>query len=513
MRRNVVISYTSSVKDVVHCVATALRMDGCEVFFYSDDLHQGWINAQSWASNFRRQTEKADIFMQIIGNDLGSPMTLDDGTTALAMPAELKICQAVQATQKGYPAFLGLRMLPNGVNSSDAIDDYFKELGANGPKFITASTGYRIIDHALTFVRREAVAEKSYMEGVLVPGCECSSIVSELMDCVTGEDLFPQKYLYTTLRGACLWQWLASPKSGSSIANVYSQCRFRNAENKVFAAMAESIKKSMKDNPSGAEKVLGVLVLGCGDGKREAQLCQRLLYDRIVDRLRVVLIDVSSELVEVASRAFRDWGESGCEVDFAVVNFENSSALEKVRQTYLSGLPVLALLLGNTLGNMDEAQLLSEIVGALNPVCLLAEILMCEISDAAAKEVVEQPISKEDKRYEFITTPLILLGERPIRQNLTTRVARDGNKIIQTFRYHFWGIEKEIVVEDVTSQKKVRLKNSSWVDLLQIKAVTKNYLEKIGKAAGLSNIVVEEEEYKLKPEAGVVKMGYLIGKA
>lgn len=356
--------------------------------------------------------------------------------------------------------------------------------------------------------------DKNIIKGVLIPGSECSNILSEVIRHVQSEKIFPQKYLYATLRGAHLWRWLASPQSGSTIAKVYEESPFRNSQSEVLKAVTSAAKQAVKDSARGGESILGIMVLGCGDGKREAELCGRFLDEKVADKLRVVLVDVSSELIEGAVKKFETW-IGRCEVSFAVLDFENMAALQELRRRYFFGMPVMALLLGNTLGNVDEGQMLSEIVGALEPNdYLLAEMLLCNEEDTKTSSEPKQ--IGDDTRFEFITTPLLLLGIKPKRANLYCIVAGNGKgKKIQTFQYRFNEISEggDITVEDIAmaSIHKVHLKHKSSIDLLEIKAVTQAVLRGIGKDAGLSDPEVFEHLYQT-PDRKPLSMGYLLGR-
>lgn len=513
MRLKVLISYTSDLEDDVECLAQVLRAIDFEVVFYRDKEKQGWSSASSsWVSDFRRHTESADIFLQVIANKtLGSKMQLEDGSSEPSIRAEFKIYRSVYRLQ-GSPIFLGFYRKRFGEEASLEVTTFLDEIGASAEKFLHFAKTSELLALATRRALREGKTHRRIIKGVLVPGSECSDILKKVMAHIHSQETFPQKYLYATLRGACLWRWLASPESGSTIAGVYANSPFRKPYSEIYKAISSAVKRVAKDAAKGEEELLGVMVLGCGDGKREADLCGRFLDDGIATRLRVVLVDVSSELIEPAVREFDTWIDR-CEVSFAVLDFEDLTALRQLRSGYLGALPVVAMLLGNTLGNVDERQMLSEIVRALEPNdYVLAEMLLCKASDAKPRQTEEHPIG-DDKRFEFITTPLRLLGIEPQRGSLRRLVAVDGEgKITQTFRYQFTELDRSRTVEDQVTGQKCPLSRTSWIDLLEIKAVTKPLLEKIGKDAGLSDPVVFVEKYATSLGQQPLCMGYLLGR-
>lgn len=511
MNHKILVSYTSDVSDAVEILVEALLSLNFDVIFYTDEKKRGWHSSSSWIAEFRRHAEETEIFLQVIGNGLGSEMQMTDGTTLPSIPAEFEIYRQVNKKRGGQPVFLGFYFILPNQEAATEVDQFIKNIGANREKFFKVSKIRNLLSSAIRFVQGAVNSNMNVVKGVLIPGSECSNILSEVIAHIQSKKTFPQKYLYATLRGACLWKWLASTASGSAIAKVYATSPFRNSDTKIYKAIAKVAQNAAISGANQEETILGILVLGCGDGKREAELCGRFLDEGVAARLRVVLVDVSSELIETAVREFETWRDR-CDVHFAIIDFEKMSALQELRSRFFTNIPVLSLLLGNTLGNVDEEQMLSEIVRSLHPNdYLLAEMLLCDEKEAESQSLKEYNVG-EDKRFEFITTPLLLLGIEPKRQNLYRLVAGDGKgKIIQTFQYRFNDRETELTVRDKVSEALVHIKQNSRINLLEIKAVTYDLLGRIGKNAGLSDPVVISYEYQI-PNQRPLSMGYLIGR-
>jgi len=223
-----------------------------------------------------------------------------------------------------------------------------------------------------------------------------------------------------------------------------------------------------------------------------------------------VLVDVSSELIETALKEFESL-YTDCEVHFSILDFENMAALQGLRQDFLWGMPVLTLLLGNTLGNLDEVAVLGDVCGALTSGdVVLAEMLLIDPTDLANRAASEGE-AKDDERFEFVTTPLRLIGVDPCRENLF-KIARPEpvGRLTDTFQYRFREISTPRRVADVSGSE-VLLTNSLSINLLEIKAVTPQLLEGTGKRGGLSDVEVVSETYQLD-RGPPIQMGYLLGR-
>ena len=468
-------------------------------------------DGDNWVRNFRSHTERADIFMQVIGDSLGDEMLLEDGSKKPALVGEYEIYKTIyDASGTGRPAFVGFN-LTYKTNTSQVKDFLTNDVGATGGTFLQCPTQEHFLNEAIDFCKSQIVPNDSIlMFGSLTKSSECSGIYESLIKHILSTDTFPQKYLYATLRGAALWKWLSSSRSGSTIAQVYDQSPFRNSQHAVTRELLDVVKTTVH-KPANPDRRLGVIVLGCGDGRREAEICERILADGIANSVKVILTDVSSELIESAWHAFERLGSS-CEVTFSVLDFQSFSALYGLRQDQCFGMPALTLLLGNTLGNLDELAVLREIKAAMaTDDVVAAEMLLVDPRHVASSSRTESAAGN-DVRFEFITTPLRLLGIEP-KQSSFFRIVEieSGIGMTHRFRYKFKELTTRFTIKDQCSGVSTSLDKNSWIDLLQIRSLVRDELFKTVNDAGLINVAVKTQNYKLKTGPDVV-MGYVIAK-
>ncbi|MHC1770095.1 MAG: L-histidine N(alpha)-methyltransferase [Verrucomicrobiia bacterium] len=299
--------------------------------------------------------------------------------------------------------------------------------------------------------------------GFLEPASGCIDVVDKVAAAIaSNKNVIPQKYLYASLNGARLWKSLCD--GHSHIAEVYRQFPLKQRQTAFIQTLVKQVETLMAGR---ADNKLGVVALGSGTGKREAELCDWLAVELKLNRLYVVLLDVSSELLGVSLQNFNDLPKKISPL-FAVMDFESDAGLQHLqalRNTWGEH-PALFLFLGNTLGNLDEVTFLKRIAKVMRP----DDLLLCEMLLTSDTERRETYDPSEDPRVDFIIDPLRSLGLNPRPTSLECHVTSDKGKWRrQEFRYFF---SKDDEVQELSVAPRPSIVEGNWVGLLEIQADT-----------------------------------------
>ncbi|MBE2212280.1 MAG: L-histidine N(alpha)-methyltransferase, partial [Opitutaceae bacterium] len=330
-----------------------------------------------------------------------------------------------------------------------------------------------------------AAEDVSLYRGFLEPTSSCTDIVHALQTKINSPtDVLPQKYLYSSLHGAELWRELCT-RSSSHINQVYTGFPLGWGSNELTGAFSEIIDLAL-----GQSRTAGFIALGAGTGTREAKICDWLCKTRDLRRLEAVLVDVSSELLGDSLNRF-----AGCvpavRRHFAVLDFEQPQGEAQLAhlRDHLGAMPVVFAFLGNTFGNLDQRAFL----GLMSRLMRANDVLLCELlivpeaqtyvpgrtdgSEASLPDPRFNP--REDVRSQFIIDPLRTFGFNPRIDGLTRRVAyMPGRGIRQTYRYVFSQADAE-QAKSLTIEPRPNIRRDTWIDLLNIQALTDSYCRQL----------------------------------
>ncbi|MEQ1748954.1 MAG: hypothetical protein ABL974_06000 [Prosthecobacter sp.] len=261
---------------------------------------------------------------------------------------------------------------------------------------------------------------------------------------------------------------------------------------------------------------VGVIALGAGTGSRELKVCQQLLANQQLEHLDILVTDMSSELVVVALKAFKKvLSNKRATHQFAVLDIESDTGIEHLRTLRTQGekfghQPFVFLLLGNTLGVIDEKQFLAR----MSTVMLPQDIILCEVSLASDKDTENPGTQKEDykpeddrERAQFICDPLRALGINPKISNLKQESVREQRRWVRhEFYYQFDASEAQM---DLSITPKIKIVKDSRVGLTELKRMTKTHALEVFEEV-FSEVRITEHEYDaVSPGAAKVRMAYV----
>jgi len=325
----------------------------------------------------------------------------------------------------------------------------------------------------------------SLFGGFLEPTSGCTDIVKALHTKINSPtDFLPQKYLYSSLNGAELWRDLCL-RSNSHIQQVYTGFPLGWGNNDLTQAFTEITQRLL-----AGHRTAGFIALGAGTGSREAKICDWLCKTHDLDRLETVLVDVSSELLGDSLKVF-----TAClpavRRRFAVLDFEQPQGEAQLAhlRNQLGDIPVVFAFLGNTFGNLDQRAFLGLMSRLMRPVdLLLCELLIvpdertrAEGRGGSEERTVEDPQfnPREDVRSQFIVDPLRAFGFNPRLDGLKRRLTvSPGKGIRQTYRYVFTHADAE-QAKALTIEPKPNIRKDTWIDLLNIQALTEGYCQRL----------------------------------
>jgi hypothetical protein len=276
--------------------------------------------------------------------------------------------------------------------------------------------------------------------------------------------IFPQKYLYVSPDGASLWSLLTR----NALSSVYQNFPFGRQGDQLSRDVLSALHEGPASN-------LGIIALGCGEGIREKVICRTIVDQLAAKNLEVALVDISSDLLASAARNFADLPR--CKVQYFQTDFESLDALKQIRKN-LKARRTLVLFLGNTLGNLDERQMIVELSEALHPRDLVfVEVLLHRPNDMEKLRASEYS-AQDDPRIEFVTNPLFLLGRQPRPENIERQISgKEKGVISRRYRYRFSKKESGEVISAAAGSS-LTLSPVSYIDLLEIKSQCEEYFQK-----------------------------------
>ncbi len=356
-----------------------------------------------------------------------------------------------------------------------------------------------------------AGSKGSLFHGYLESTDGCIDIVKHLCDAIhSSRGFLPQKYLYTSLTGANLWKNLS--EGDSHIAEVYRNFPLpdQHNDNDLAQELNRRIDQMIKFSPNNA---LGLIALGAGTGAKELKVCQQLINHRQISRLDTLVTDLSSDLVSIALRKFKKvLSNNKVSHQYAIMDIESDSGLAHLRElrASVSNQPFIFLLLGNTLGVIDEEQFLTR----MSSVMLPHDLMLCEVSlaeeidtDGSRKEETKYKPDTDLDRAQFISDPLRSLGINPQISNLKQVIEREQGKWVRhEFYYRFDANEERLNLSVIPSPT---IRQDSRVGLTELKRMTRTHTLNVFDKA-FSNVNITEHEYDaVSPGATKIRMAYV----
>lgn len=282
--------------------------------------------------------------------------------------------------------------------------------------------------------------------------------------------VIPQKYLYTSRTGAQLWSELCN--GPSLFGEVYRAFEMVGTDAPLPSHLSQILQELWVTNGAVAPKV-GIVALGCGIGLRECRLAKWLTQAPLnCQQVEVLLVDVSCELLRESLIYFRKNTPAKIHTSFAVLDMDHQTEmLGQLRKTLFDGMPVLFVVFGYTLSNIDPGQTL----GTMQAIMEEGDVLLVEIASAPPDSVVsskEQQIDptyrvEKDEWRSFVLDPVSSLGITPKPEQLEMILSAEKDQVsVRTYRYRF---EKE--------GKDLGISSNASLDLLSVKSVTKKYAE------------------------------------
>lgn len=335
-----------------------------------------------------------------------------------------------------------------------------------------------------------AVQRRSGYELTDYPGCRPPDVTDLLFRSIQNATLLPQDALYRADRGPTIWTQLCG-NMDATLGAVYGM--FHTIQG-PRSALIELIHERWPNDPPN------VMVVGCGDGRRERHLIQSRL-DRYPGKvLQLGYTDIEFALLREARTQFEllyprpmGWFE-------AVVDFENVSELRSFRQRLDEN--TLVLLWGNTLGNVNERLLVQKIGLALKPGDgLMIEVLAREETEQA--QVGDVHADRSDARVPFVLNPLRLIGINPSSDCIRIRSELDSDTgtFTRTYRYVFSQADRRASSPHAPV--------AGDVALLQIKAMTAKYVQDVLQSEGFENVGIHCHTYHVNNQP--VQLTYAVG--
>ena len=333
--------------------------------------------------------------------------------------------------------------------------------------------------------------------------------MAALIDGLGSDRPIDQEILYRVDGGAELWHGLATSWH-NPLGQVYRYFLDPNGACDKLLTMIQSHLGSNDGLPSPS-KPLGILVLGCGDGEREYALCDRLIAQG--HSLRVALIDVSEQLCIYAHQRFASLNPNRCEVQPLCLDMWDTNRLGQFRTSFFGARPVIGVLIGNTLGNdVDHKDRLADISEALKPNdVLLLEVLTHDPSNAPDQG---ESSAADDPRASFIVNPVrLLVGGRAATNQLRERVTWSSpqNPEVVTKTYTYWFSREDACTVRYghgQSQQKKRIREGSFIHLLDIKSMSREHIETI-LGESLDKVEVQPHTYNI---GDGIMLAYACGK-
>jgi hypothetical protein len=267
----------------------------------------------------------------------------------------------------------------------------------------------------------------------------------------------------------------------------------------VFLEQAERLL------PQTGNRVMGVIALGAGTGKREAQVCKWLVDNLNLTRLDALILDVSSELLGISLQEFRTRVGQRVNPQFAVMDFESDAGIEKLEflRAKSEHQPFVFLLLGNTLGVIDEDLFLARMASVMRH----QDLMLCELSLATGDEKAGESSAKGDLRAPLICEPLRAIGLNPKHNNLVRVVECEKSKWARVKFFYRFDAHEAALELSVDPRPTIRLGVS--VGLSEIKLLTLAHAKEVfsREFSGVKPVV---HDYNvLDPAGNNIRMAYI----
>ena len=330
--------------------------------------------------------------------------------------------------------------------------------------------------------------------------------MEKLLDAIRETATVPQDVLYRVADGPALWSTMVRDWN-NPLGQVFLKFNEQNGACSHLVRMLRDAIRNSENTSLRTRKKLGLMVLGCGDACREYKLCKQIYEQESLDYLKVGLVDLSYDLVIQATKEFSKLPPTKCDIKTVLLDLLDISNLGDFRKTFFDGMPVIALLLGNTLGNVDEREMLSNISEALLPDDLfLAEVLIHKPTDLINSTGIES--AESDPRAEFIANPVrLLVGGDPRTDALHARVEtqNNGHVVKKTYSYRF-NEDEACTLKHGPTGRKERIRDGTMISLLEIKSMSEEYLLNIMEIA-FEDIQFHLHSYDLSNKEKVL-LGY-----
>ncbi|MGQ0800225.1 MAG: L-histidine N(alpha)-methyltransferase [Pseudomarimonas sp.] len=457
----------------------------------------------------RQEIGSCDLFFMLIGSDAGSPLEGDDEDRG-ALDFELTTYEDLRNSGRKKSAPFIVSYNTSKVEPSRNLIKLLNNIKGRGLDSKLAENRQKAIALMVeAFNYLKYTTQQNTITGFLDVDNIHLDIARKLADSISTNSPFPQKYLYATPVGAQYWVNLTRGNS-SAIGTVYqkfmsgSQIPDEDQSCVDWASqkLVSLVEKDSERKPPGQQDHVCVLVLGCGDAKREAYICGTLKRKLHGSLLRVLLVDVSKTLISTAATEFRNQIHGDIDVRFAIVDFERPAALKTIRQRWAPQSRVIVLFLGNTFGNINSSVFLNNFETFFRP----GDIAMIETAKASntSNTVQTQTLafSPDDKRFDFFTSPLLMMGLTPVRMQLQRRTAETSVGEIETFRYIFSENDEQTLINSEHFQLVAK---GHYIDLCSIQRFHTKGFEAMMEATFPVNCV-HERAFTLTPSSSITML-------
>ena len=422
-------------------IKAVIETSGSRVFSYK---HAGTVAQQNETMEERIRAEclAADAFFQIIGAGVGT-VTIN-GVPAIEQELNWYFDRFEIDFKKKPRPFIVVVDEPNTSSEEKELLDRYA--ARSEVKYVENSA------EALgLFTSKHQVVKSAHGPAITaIRGHMDREIVEPSIETAFREALFkenhllPQKFLYTSPFGALFWKRLANA-NGSSVRQSFDAVKLDSDHVASISKLISTISQWPLDAP------ISLVALGCGDGRRECNLTEKIVKALPGRRVRVLLVDVSKTLIADAATRFmqlRNDRGINMEIEFALADFERPTTLSTLLYEWEPTHPVALIFLGNTLGNINFASF----VGALTSGMKRGDQLLTEVTLVSgsladfAKKTGRQPIRPQSgDRFQFLTSPIRQLGIAPREENYRVRYSHEDISIRRTYEYKFDQNEAKIV--------------------------------------------------------------------
>lgn len=198
--------------------------------------------------------------------------------------------------------------------------------------------------------------------------------------------------------------WYLTPEQSQAYLDLEGSKEYNEAVNKDQGEHLLSNNARLILKELGANPVMNVIDLGCGDGKKAARLIKAFKGKA---KIRYCPVDISGYMVQKAIETFSKlkFGEI-VEFQYNISDFEN---LENITPLLMEGKYKrnLFLLLGNTLGNFEINELLYEIRSSMNK----GDLLLVDVAVADQRIQEKAELQSKNKNVDrFLSYIPLQLG-------------------------------------------------------------------------------------------------------